>query len=313
MKKIVLFVVAAFMLHMHAYAVDFTDPSQSEVILKNGEIYNTTAKEYSEAGTWETAGIGFDTGVMRVSGEKGAAAMWETRSNAGYCEVFYWNAAVENGDKNANINVFCTGNSMGDTKIDFSTGISRWESLGVYNASDGTLNITVSGSGQGIIAATAYRIVPLTSEEYTKRSQTADNVLVCKIDGKTALLNGQRIDMDMGVPFIDNDRTMLPVRFISEKMGAKVDWIEDAQRVEIFIDGKDIKFHINQTEYSVNGESYVLEAGARIADGRTYIPVKALASAIGRKVYWVGASRVVIIADKEIEEDEIGRLADQLL
>ncbi|HHX95732.1 MAG TPA: leucine-rich repeat protein, partial [Clostridia bacterium] len=53
-----------------------------------------------------------------------------------------------------------------------------------------------------------------------------------KIGSKQAIINGEEKSLDVPAQIINN-RTMVPVRFISESLGAKVDWNDNLQRVII--------------------------------------------------------------------------------
>ncbi|MBQ7901406.1 MAG: N-acetylmuramoyl-L-alanine amidase [Clostridia bacterium] len=57
-------------------------------------------------------------------------------------------------------------------------------------------------------------------------------VIVFKIDSKTATVNNEQITMDCA-PIIVQDRTMVPIRFVSEKLGYKVQWDDSAKKVSI--------------------------------------------------------------------------------
>ncbi|WP_197139725.1 stalk domain-containing protein [Lysinibacillus sphaericus] len=52
------------------------------------------------------------------------------------------------------------------------------------------------------------------------------------IGSKTATINGQKIALDVA-PQIINGRTLVPLRFISEALGAKVDWNNQTKTVSI--------------------------------------------------------------------------------
>ncbi len=54
------------------------------------------------------------------------------------------------------------------------------------------------------------------------------------IGSKTIKINDVEKEMDIA-PVVINDRTLVPVRFITEALGAKVEWIEDKQLVKIRI------------------------------------------------------------------------------
>lgn len=56
------------------------------------------------------------------------------------------------------------------------------------------------------------------------------------IDNPVAKLNGTEIPIDTNpkvVPFILNGRTMLPIRFIAENLGAQVDWVAEKKEIRV--------------------------------------------------------------------------------
>jgi len=57
-------------------------------------------------------------------------------------------------------------------------------------------------------------------------------VVVLVINSKNALVNGEPVEMNVP-PQIVNDRTMVPLRFIGDALGAKVDWDEASRTVLI--------------------------------------------------------------------------------
>jgi len=57
-----------------------------------------------------------------------------------------------------------------------------------------------------------------------KTVSTPERTIVLTIDHPVAVVNGQEVPLD-APPVIRNDRTMVPVRFIAEQMGAKVYWV----------------------------------------------------------------------------------------
>ena len=59
-----------------------------------------------------------------------------------------------------------------------------------------------------------------------------DTVIIITIDSQTAAVNGASIVLDSPA-FIENDRTYTPLRFIAEKLGARVEWNEETQEVII--------------------------------------------------------------------------------
>lgn len=66
-----------------------------------------------------------------------------------------------------------------------------------------------------------------------KNLKTGEDVtIIIKIDSDIAMVNGSEIKLDSAA-FVENDRTYTPVRFISEELGASVEWLESEQKVII--------------------------------------------------------------------------------
>ena len=66
----------------------------------------------------------------------------------------------------------------------------------------------------------------------TVTGQKGDLNVSLKIDSNEANLNGNATVLDVAPTMID-DRTMVPVRFISESVGANVSWDEASKTVTI--------------------------------------------------------------------------------
>ena len=59
-----------------------------------------------------------------------------------------------------------------------------------------------------------------------------DTIMHMFVDKKKAYLNGQEKSLDV-VPQIINNKTYVPVRFISENLNAKVNWVATSQTIQI--------------------------------------------------------------------------------
>ena len=89
-------------------------------------------------------------------------------------------------------------------------------------------------------------------------------------------------------PVIRNDRTLVPIRIITEALGGKVDWNGATKEVTLFINDKEIKMTIGKTleKYGV---------APVIIDGRTFVPVRFVADELGAEVAWDEATKTVTI------------------
>ncbi|SMC57845.1 beta-propeller domain-containing protein [Papillibacter cinnamivorans] len=87
-------------------------------------------------------------------------------------------------------------------------------------------------------------------------------------------------------PFVQNGRTLVPVRFIAESFGARVSWDGGTQTATISEDGRTIRIRLYSTEMTVDGETVSLDVPAMATGGRTFVPVRALAEALGKEVFY---------------------------
>ncbi len=101
-------------------------------------------------------------------------------------------------------------------------------------------------------------------------------------------------------PQIINDRLMVPMRGIFEKLKAKVDYIETEKAVVSIKGNKMIRFVINSdymeiTDGNSETKKIALDSPATIIDGRTLVPARAVAESFGCGVSWDGNTRTVQI------------------
>ena len=92
-------------------------------------------------------------------------------------------------------------------------------------------------------------------------------------------------------PVIKNGRTMLPVRFVAEAFGAGVSWDGATSTATVTgTDGSVVSIKIGAGSASVNGKEIPLDSPAYIdaSTSRTYLPVRAVAEALGAAVFWNG-------------------------
>ena len=86
-------------------------------------------------------------------------------------------------------------------------------------------------------------------------------------------------------PYLDSSsRTMIPVRYAGRALGASVVWDADAQTVTVKAGDNTAVFTIGSNEMVVNGETKTIDTAAVIQDGRTMLPLRAAAEALGATV-----------------------------
>ncbi|MCL2456678.1 MAG: copper amine oxidase N-terminal domain-containing protein, partial [Defluviitaleaceae bacterium] len=104
--------------------------------------------------------------------------------------------------------------------------------------------------------------------------------------------NAQTQTMDV-VPMIQNGRTLLPVRFIANALGAGVDWNDARKEVTLTIDGgsRILPIGIITPELSALG----MDVPPQITNGRTMVPLRFISEFFGAVVTWDGETQRIEI------------------
>jgi len=114
------------------------------------------------------------------------------------------------------------------------------------------------------------------------------------IDSLTATVNGTAKTLD-AAPIIRNSRTMLPVRFVAENLGATVSWDDATKTVSVKSADTTIEIVIGATTAKVNGKEIILDSPAFIESSRTYLPVRVVAENLGATVSWDDATKTATL------------------
>ncbi|MBR6524251.1 MAG: copper amine oxidase N-terminal domain-containing protein [Clostridia bacterium] len=106
---------------------------------------------------------------------------------------------------------------------------------------------------------------------------------------------GKPVEFDQP-PVLKDGRTLVPVRAISEALGASVDWDEATQTVTATLGDTVVKLVINSNRMLVNDKVIEIDVPAEIINSRTLIPVRAISEAFGCQVDWDDDNYRVIIS-----------------
>jgi hypothetical protein len=92
-------------------------------------------------------------------------------------------------------------------------------------------------------------------------------------------------------PYLDVEigRVRVPVRFVSEQMGAQVEWDQSSQTVTITNEMLRIQLTVDDPVVWVNGRAIEIDAPPTLLPpGRVMVPLRFLSEAFGAAVDWVG-------------------------
>lgn len=113
------------------------------------------------------------------------------------------------------------------------------------------------------------------------------------------VVNGYNVKSDVQ-PFIENSRTLVPIRFVSEALGYQVKWNEKERSVTI-TDSKlgTVVLFIDKQAYKVNGENKISDVAPMIRHDRTFVPLRFVAESFDFNVDWIESSRTVTVNEKK--------------
>lgn len=110
-------------------------------------------------------------------------------------------------------------------------------------------------------------------------------------------VDGHRVLFPDEKPYIDDqtDRTMVPVRFVAEKLGASVQWIAKSNQVKLTYKDRVFLLTIGRNHAQLNGKDVALDAPAVIKNRRTMVPLRFISEGFAAQVQWVAERQLVVI------------------
>ncbi len=94
---------------------------------------------------------------------------------------------------------------------------------------------------------------------------------------------------------IEDGRTLVPVRFVSEALGAEVKWHDAFGVASVVANGQVILLQPGNKQVSVNGKSIELDVPAKSENGRLLVPARFIVENLNAKVDWNEATRTFTI------------------
>lgn len=106
-------------------------------------------------------------------------------------------------------------------------------------------------------------------------------------------------------PIIENDRTLVPIRVISESLGYDVKWINSEKKIIISnANSGNITLRIGQQAYQINNEQKQSDVAPFIKGDRTFVPLRLVAETFDMAVTWSSTDRTVSITEKPVVQEE---------
>jgi hypothetical protein len=142
------------------------------------------------------------------------------------------------------------------------------------------------------------------------RKQKGDNTI-------PVIVNGQLVKFDVP-PVIKNNRTLIPVRAVTNALGAFVEWDQKTNDVTVtkaVYTNVDINVNINVEikvvidldtgKFYKDGTEMKFDVPAQVINNRTVVPIRFLAEVFGMKADWNKDLDGVVVDDMDEDEEKV--------
>ncbi len=116
-------------------------------------------------------------------------------------------------------------------------------------------------------------------------------------DGIKVVVDGVSLPAGDMAPFIEDGRTLVPMRAIFEALGATVEWDGETQTVTSSdkAGATRLELRIGEKSVKINGSDVAVDVPAKIVEGRTVVPVRVVSEGMNCEVTWLADTKTVDI------------------
>ncbi|KAB2336675.1 copper amine oxidase N-terminal domain-containing protein [Cytobacillus depressus] len=109
-------------------------------------------------------------------------------------------------------------------------------------------------------------------------------------------------------PQIVNGRALVPIRVISEQLGASVHWEAKTKKITIKNNSQSISLVIGEKQAIKVNEVVALDVSPQIKNGRTLIPMRFVSEALGQSIKWDSTKKAVVVDTSITPKSEIAEI-----
>ncbi|MDO5715667.1 MAG: stalk domain-containing protein [Tissierellia bacterium] len=135
-------------------------------------------------------------------------------------------------------------------------------------------------------------------------------VIRMNIGNKNYWINDEKKTMDVS-PFIKNERTYIPLRFVAEALGKDVTWDSKTQIVTINDGNQILEIQIGHQQILIDGKAQEIDTPAFISKDRTFVPIRFIAEGMGLDVSYEPTNREVLLVEGPKDTSEQKPLKNQ--
>lgn len=151
-----------------------------------------------------------------------------------------------------------------------------------------------SVNGTGLLPAIAVPSRAGQLDAALAQIRAAGSTLIYTVGSHTARRGGAKLALG-GKPYLEGGRVFVPLRELAEALGAAVFWDSASGTATLRPAGRKIKIAAGRLRGEQDGEAFELGGRAVLRGGRLFVPVRAVAEALGGRVRWHGSRGEIIV------------------
>ncbi len=126
--------------------------------------------------------------------------------------------------------------------------------------------------------------------------------MIFNLGQSTYTINGQNKTMDVS-PVVVESRTLLPIRFAADPLGAVTEWNGNESKVTVTLGATKIELWIGSNTALINGVSTMIDPNNQevkplIINNRTMLPMRFVTEKLGCDVEWTPPTQIKVIYPK---------------
>lgn len=180
---------------------------------------------------------------------------------------------------------------------DFSTGIAFTGDKNIGNKTYDSFDISSSSLDVGEFDQ-AYVVKQAVAGVVTPADgNNVVNEVIFKV-GSTAYVKGDKESMMDVAPFVEAERTYIPIRYVAEALDINEDnilWNHSAQQVTLLKNNRVAQLRVGSKVLKINNANISMDVQVKNVNGRTVLPLRSVAQVFGASVDWNEADQTIII------------------
>lgn len=161
------------------------------------------------------------------------------------------------------------------------------------NTDSGTMQLIVGTSAINVVVTGTDGTKQTYSIRVTRESGTTGSIsLQMKLNSTTITNNGVADKMD-AAPYLSNNRTMVPIRFVAQYLGVgekEIKWDQTTKTATIIYNGKTLTMTVGKTDAAAG-----LDVAPEIKYNRTMVPLRYISEQLGCTVKWDQSTKEITI------------------